>query len=236
MRKIERSEERGESNLGWLQSRFTYSFADYVNHERMGFGALRVVNDDTIAPESGFPLHHHEQMEIVTIMLEGVLTHTDSLGNKRELRAGEVQTMTAGTGVSHSEWNNDKTTPVRLLQIWVYPKERTLLPRYEQHPFEESERKNVFQILAWGVKKEGVLFIHQDATFARACIATGESIPYQLTNSQHGLFIFVISGKVSIGNDIILSRDSIEVTDEEMVSFRAEEEADVLIIEVPLFA
>lgn len=234
MRRIERNDERGTSDLGWLLSRFSYSFAEYENPSRMGFGALRVVNDDTIAPQKGFPLHHHEQMEIVTIMLEGTLTHHDTLGNTKDLREGEVQTMTAGTGVSHGEWNNDKTTPAKLLQVWMYPKERSLVPRYTQMKFDESDRHNIFQILACGEHRDGTLFVHQDVILARVSIEGGRSASYTLANPTHGVFVFVVSGKVEIGTDVLSSRDAMEVTQEEKLTFYAQERSDVVVIEVPM--
>lgn len=234
MRNSERAHERGKSDLGWLSSRFTYSFADYMNPKRMGFGVLRVVNDDTVLPESGFPLHHHEQMEIVTIMLSGVLTHEDSMGNTRELKAGEVQVMTAGTGVNHSEWNHGREEPVRLLQIWVYPKERALVPRYDQKQFDEKDRQNKFQTLVSGVKKEDALFIHQDALFARAFIAKGKSVLYDLADPKHGLFVFVIAGKVQLSDDMLGERDSLEIREEPHVAVQAIADADVLLIEVSM--
>lgn len=234
MRNIERAGERGVSELGWLHTRFSYSFAEYMNPKRMGFGALRVVNDDTVDPESGFPLHRHAQMEIVTIMLGGVLTHEDSMGNKREISAGEVQVMTAGTGVAHSEWNHGTTLPARLFQIWILPKERALVPRYDQKRFNESERQNTFQILVSGVKKEGTLFIHQDAVLARAEITKGETVMYKLEDNSRGVFVMVVRGSVRIGADTLSERDTMEVSEELALEFSAVEDADVLVIEVPL--
>lgn len=234
MRYIERSEERGKSDLGWLHSRFTYSFAEYWNPKRMGFGLLRVVNDDIVDAENGFPLHHHEDMEIVTVMLGGVLTHEDSMGNKKTIAAGEVQVMSAGTGVDHSEWNHEKVDSARLLQIWIMPNEKRLTPRYDQKKFEEGEMANQFAVLVSGVKKEGILFIHQDVTFARARIEAGKSVEYTLANSAHGVLVFVIEGETAIGDDVLHTRDAMEVTDEATLVVNAKESADVLLIEVPL--
>ncbi len=236
MRNIERAGERGVSELDWLHTRFTYSFAEYMNPKRMGFGALRVVNDDTVDPQNGFPLHQHAQMEIVTIMLGGVLTHEDSMGNKREISAGEVQVMTAGTGVAHSEWNHGKTESARLFQIWIFPKERALIPRYDQKRFDESERRGTFQTLVSGVKKEGALFIHQDAILARAEITKGEKVTYVPSDSAHGVFVMVVKGSVRTGEDTLDERDTMEVSGEESLTFTALSDADVLVIEVPLFA
>ncbi len=233
MRKIERSEERGKSELVWLSSRFTYSFAEYLNPRRMGFGVLRVVNQDTVAPAMGFPMHHHEQMEIVTIMLEGTLTHQDSMGNKSELNANEVQVMTAGTGVNHSEWNHT-ATDAKLLQIWVYPKVRALMPQYAQRYFGIDGRKNKFQILVSGIQKDEALFIHQDATFLRANMEKGSLIPYEVSNRSNGIFIFVISGDVSVEGEALHVGDSIEITSETSIGIMANENADVLLIEVPM--
>lgn len=234
MRNIERAGERGVSELGWLHTRFSYSFAEYMNPRRMGFGALRVVNDDTVDPMNGFPLHRHAQMEIVTIMLGGVLTHEDSMGNKRDISAGEVQVMTAGTGVAHSEWNHGKTESARLFQIWILPKERALIPRYDQKRFDESERQHVFQTLVSGIKKEGTLFIHQDAVLARASMTKGEQVTYRLSDATHGVFVMVVSGSVRLGTDTLSERDTVEVSEESSLEFVALEDADVLVIEVPL--
>ena len=233
MRKIERSAERGKSELGWLHSRFTYSFAEYLNPARMGFGALRVVNHDVIEGGKGFPLHHHEQMEIVTIMLRGTLTHQDSMGNKAELGMNEVQVMTAGTGVNHSEWNHSPES-VELLQIWMYPKMRALMPQYAQRVFDPMERKNKFQTLVSGIQKEDALFIHQDASFHRARLESGVSIPYQVSFRGNGIFLFVISGTVTVGADTLLQEDSIEISDEASLTIVATTEADILLVEVPL--
>lgn len=234
MRYIERSEERGKSDLGWLHSRFTYSFAEYWNPKRMGLGLLRVVNDDIVDAENGFPLHHHEDMEIVTVMLGGVLTHEDSMGNKKTISADEVQVMSAGTGVNHSEWNHEKTDSARLLQIWIMPNEKRLTPRYDQKKFEEEEMLNQFVVLVSGIKKEGALFIHQDATLARARIESGKMREYTLQNPTHGVLVFVIDGEVTIGDDLLRVRDVMEITGEAMFVVNAKEKADVLLIEVPL--
>ncbi len=234
MRRIERNEERGKSELGWLSSRFSYSFSEYLNPRRMNFGVLRVFNHDTINPSSGFPMHHHEQMEIVTIMLGGALTHEDSMGNKEELKKDEVQVMTAGTGINHSEWNNDAMNKVQLLQIWMYPKDRALLPRYEQHRFDESGRKDHFQLLVSGIKKEEALYIHQDAAFSRAnLLEVGKPITYTLTNRTNGVFIYVISGGVTIGADSLATGDSMEVTDEISFTVVSLVTTDILVIEAP---
>lgn len=234
MRYIERGEERGKSDLGWLHSRFTYSFAEYWNPKRMGFGLLRVVNDDTVDAENGFPLHHHEDMEIVTVMLGGVLTHEDSMGNKKTISEGEVQVMSAGTGVNHSEWNHEKVDSARLLQIWIMPNEKRLTPRYDQKKFEEGEMLNRFTVLVAGTKKEGTLFIHQDATLARARIEVGKNVEYVLQNPTHGVFLFVIDGEITLGDDVLRTRDAMEITNESTFVVEAKTFTDVLLIEVPL--
>lgn len=234
MRRIERSAERGVSELGWLSSRFSYSFSEYLNPKRMNFGVLRVFNHDTISPQTGFPMHHHEQMEIITIVLAGVLTHQDSMGNTADLKKDEVQVMTAGTGLNHSEWNNDAIAKVNLLQIWMYPKERALLPRYEQHYFDPIARMNHFQLLVSGIKKEEALFIHQDATFARAVCDGTKPLTYTLANRASGVFVYVISGAITIGADSLASGDSIEITDEVAITISSTSPSDVLLIEVPM--
>jgi redox-sensitive bicupin YhaK (pirin superfamily) len=173
-------------------------------------------------------------MEIVTVMLGGVLTHEDSMGNKKTISAGEVQVMSAGTGVDHSEWNHEKADAARLLQIWVMPNEKRLIPRYDQKKFEKGDMLNQFATLVSGGKKEGTLFIHQDATFARARIEAGKSAEYTLANPVHGVLVFVIEGEIMIGDDELRARDMAEITDEAMLVVNAKESADVLLIEVPL--
>jgi redox-sensitive bicupin YhaK (pirin superfamily) len=234
MRFVERNDMRGKSDLGWLHSRFTYSFAEYFNPKRMGFGVLRVVNDDAVDQENGFPLHHHENMEIITVMLEGTLTHEDSMGNKKEITAGEIQVMSAGTGVNHSEWNHEKTVAAKLLQIWILPDKKGHTPRYDQKRFEEQERHNQFAVIVLGKQKEGALFINQDAVIARAQIEEGKNAEYVCSATARGIFVFVISGKVQIGEDILEERDVMEISNEQSISLTAQATADVLVIDVPL--
>lgn len=223
---------RGKSDLGWLRSRFTYSFAEYWNPKRMGFGVLRVVNDDIVLPENGFPLHHHENMEIVTVMEEGVLTHEDSMGNKRTISAGEVQVMSAGSGVNHSEWNHEKTLSAKLLQIWILPDKKGYAPRYDQKRYEEKAGLNQFSVIVSGEHREGVLFIHQDAILSRAHIEAEKNVEYVSQNPAHGIFIFVMSGRLQIGEDILEERDTIEISDEVSIPVTALGSADVLVIEM----
>jgi redox-sensitive bicupin YhaK (pirin superfamily) len=236
MRFIERNMERGESNLGWLASRFSYSFAEYRNPARMHFGALRVLNDDVISPESGFPMHRHAHMEIVTVMLSGTLTHTDSLGNSGTLSAGEVQAMSAGPGILHSEWNASPTTSVELLQIWIVPREDVPRPTYAQKYFDEKLGHNNFQILVSGSVTPDTLTIAQDAEISRGVIDKGVALTIPVQSKTHGLFLFVISGTVSLGEDVLHARDAIEITDESMVTLRADESSDVLCLHVPLLS
>ncbi len=234
MRFIERSNERGKSDLGWLHGRFTYSFAEYWNPKRMGFGVLRVVNDDAVDPENGFPLHHHENMEIITLMLEGVLTHEDSMGNKKEITAGEVQVMSAGTGVNHSEWNHEQNIAAKLLQIWILPDKKGHTPRYDQKKFEEKNRHNQFAVIVSGREKEGALFINQDAVMSRAYIEGGKTALYACDTTARGMFVFVLSGKVHLGEEILEERDVMEISNEQSISITALANADVLVIDVPL--
>ncbi len=179
-------------------------------------------------------MHHHEQMEIITIMLSGVLTHQDSMGNQEELRAEEVQVMTAGTGINHSEWNKDLTQVATLLQIWIYPKTRALLPQYEQHHFDPLMRKNRFQVLVSGIKKEDSLVIHQDALIARAMLEAGHELTYTLSNRTHGMMLYLVDGDVRIGGDLLTKGDSIEITEEQSLVLASEKGADMILIEVPL--
>lgn len=234
MQQIHRGDTRGKSDLGWLHSRFSFSFAHYWNPERMGFGALRVINDDIIEPSSGFGLHHHEHMEIITIMLSGTLTHTDSMGNKGEITAGEVQVMSAGKGVNHSEWNRDATEQARLFQIWILTDARTHVPRYDQKRFDSKLWKNKFHTLVSGKKEKDALFIHQDATITRTTIGVNKEVIYKLRSKDHGLYCLVIEGNVHIGGQLLGERDAVAISDESEVRIQAESNADILAIEIPL--
>lgn len=230
--KIHRSKERGRAEHDWLSTRFSFSFANYQNPQRMNFGLLRVLNDDTIAGGGGFGFHPHDNMEIVTIVTEGELFHRDSMGNEGKIPAGDVQRMSAGTGVVHSEMNASKTRPVKLFQIWVFPKEKNIEPSYEQKGFARADKKNKLLCIVSG-NKEGALGIHQDAEFFLGEIGKQKSVFHKILD-ERGVFVFVVKGKVQVGKEVLNERDSIEISGAEKIELKAIEESEVLVIEVPM--
>lgn len=231
---IERANERGHANHGWLKSNFSFSFSQYYNPEKIHFGLLRVVNDDDIAPGTGFGTHPHENMKIVTIPLSGALEHRDSMGHTSVIQSGEVQIMSAGSGITHSEYNHSKTEPLHLFQIWVFPREKNLQPRYDQKLFSEDDRKNKLQTLVSPDKVNGSLLIHQDAWFSRLDLTKGNSSSYSLNQKGHGLFLLVIEGEIEIAGEKLYTRDSIKIEDTEVVTVQAVNDAELLLIEVPM--
>jgi len=232
---IHRAESRGHANHGWLDTYHTFSFADYFSHERIHFGALRVLNDDYIEGGMGFGRHPHDNMEIVTIMLEGELRHSDSMGHTEVLHANEVQAMSAGTGIFHSEVNNLPDIPVRLLQIWVFPEQQNSKPRYEQKSFDPALRRNTWQVLAAPGHPEGVMDIRQHAWFSRINLLKGTEIPYKLNDPANGVYLFVIDGSVSTGELHLNRRDGAGIWETAGFALLAAEDADVLAIEVPMW-
>lgn len=230
---IHKADSRGHANHGWLDAHHSFSFANYYNPERTRFGVLRVLNDDIVQPGEGFGTHPHDNMEIVTIPLKGELAHKDSTGNKEVIHPNEVQIMSAGSGLTHSEFNNSKTDEVNLLQIWVFPKEKNIKPRYDQKVFEPSGRLNKIQTLV-SPKDESALWINQDAYFSRTDIEKGKSVDYELNTKKNGVYIFVIEGKIEIEGDMLSRRDAIGIQETERIKIKAEDNSEVLIIEIPL--
>ena len=200
---LHKAHSRGLADHGWLLSRHTFSFANYYNPERMNFGLLRVINDDIVKPEMGFGTHPHENMEIVSIPLAGSLRHQDSMGNKHIITAGEVQIMSAGSGLTHSEYNNSEQDDVNFLQIWVFPKEKDISPRYGQQLFAKNDRQNHFQTLVSPDKDSGAVWINQDAWLSMADFDAGLSSRYQKYRKETGLYFFVISGQVEVDGQVL---------------------------------
>jgi quercetin 2,3-dioxygenase len=231
---IHKSDSRGVANHGWLQSRHTYSFSSYHNAERMSFGKLRVLNDDIVEPSMGFGTHPHENMEIISIPLSGSLRHEDSMGNQHVIESGEVQIMSAGTGITHSEFNNLATEPVNFLQIWILPKKKNIEPRYAQKRFELEQRLNKLQLIVAPDDEQGAISINQDAYFSLLTLEDGHSIDYQLRNSQNGVYIFMISGSAMLDDFNLETRDGIEVSDTLSITIDAIKDAEILWIETPL--
>jgi quercetin 2,3-dioxygenase len=231
--KIHKSEARGKFKNDWLDTRYSFSFADYFDREYLNFGALRVLNDDIVAPGMGFGMHPHDNMEIITIPLSGSLAHRDSLGHEGTIGVNEVQVMTAGTGIFHSEYNASKSEPVSLLQIWIYPKSRNLQPGYNQKMFDTVPAQNTWQLLASGTEGDGALKINQDAKLSRVFLGEGQRINYQMNTNSFGAFIFVIEGKVELDGKQISKRDSISISGHDRFEMLAIEPSYILTIEVP---
>ena len=228
------ADSRGFADHGWLQSAHTFSFADYYHSERMHFGALRVINDDVIAAGKGFGRHPHRDMEIITIPLEGSLKHEDSEGNVGIINRGEVQVMSAGTGISHSEFS-DPTLITKLLQIWVLPKKMGIKPRYEQKHFLLSERKNRFQLVVSPDGREGSLAINQDAFFSLAEIDADLGLVYRPTILSNGAYVFIISGSFLINGNTYKARDGIGFPVFNELSIKSlNGPGEVLIMEIPM--
>lgn len=232
--KIQRADERGSAKNPVLDTHYSFSFANYYNPNRMGFGALRVLNDDTFAPGKGFGFHSHDNMEIVTIVLEGELEHRDSEGNHGIIKPGEVQSMSAGSGITHSEINHSKAKPLKLLQIWVHTKEPNIRPAYMQKKFSDSQKKNNLMVIASGDKKDGGVYIHQDAKFLSGNLEKGVEVKHALSSKANGVCVFVLSGEIGIGKEKLSTRDAAEITATQNVTLNALKQSEVLLIEVPL--
>jgi len=229
------ADSRGDANHGWLKSRHTFSFANYHNSERMGFGALRVLNDDFVIGGHGFGRHSHRDMEIISIPLSGKLAHKDSIGNEGMIETGEIQVMSAGTGITHSEMNGDNEEAMAFLQIWVIPNKMSVAPRYQQIPMGDIMQPNAFnQVLSPNADDAGV-WIHQDAWFSMGEFDKGVMSSYQLKNPSNGVYVFVISGQVVIDNNVLASRDGLGIWDTESFTMDVPAAATVLVMEVPLF-
>ena len=228
------NESRGLADHGWLLSRHTFSFANYHNSKRMNFGLVRVLNDDIVEPTMGFGTHPHDNMEIISIPLSGSLRHQDSMGNKHIISTGEVQIMSAGSGLTHSEYNNSSSEDVNFLQIWVLPKERDITPRYDQKVFDVSNRNNRFQILVSPQVSEETVWINQDAWFSRADIEAGKQIVYEKKGKENGVYFFVIEGDATISGNVVHRRDGLGIKGGETHAVTAKTNTQLLTIEVPL--
>ena len=230
-----KSETRGSSNIGWLESKHTFSFANYYNPERMNFGLLRVLNDDKVAPGMGFSAHPHQNMEIISIPLEGDLEHKDSMGNVSVIQEGDIQVMSAGTGVYHSEYNKNKDKDVKFLQIWISPKVMGVEPRYDQIKLNVDERKNKLQQIVSPNKNDDGVWIHQDAWFYMTNLDKDKSLKFQLNNpKENGVYVFVLDGAVIVNNNSLNSRDGIGVLNADELVFKAESDTELLLMEVPM--
>jgi redox-sensitive bicupin YhaK (pirin superfamily) len=231
---IHKADTRGHFDHGWLKTVHTFSFAGYFDRNRMNFGLLRVLNDDVVEPAEGFGTHPHDNMEIVTVPLEGALEHKDSMGHIEVLKPDEIQIMSAGSGITHSEYNASKSAPVSLLQIWIYPKEKNIKPRYDQRIFDKDGRKNKIQLLVSPDKSNHTLWINQDAYFSRCSLDANKEIAYKLNKSGNGVYIFLISGNINIERDELNSRDGIGIWEAEEIKIFSESSSEILLIETPM--
>lgn len=230
---IHKANSRGQANYGWLKTNYSFSFANYYDPNRIHFGALRVLNDDYIEGGHGFDRHPHDNMEIITIMLEGELKHEDSMGNSFVLHENEIQTMSAGTGIFHSEENNDPIKPARLLQIWVFPKHRNIEPQYGLTGFSPEERKNKWHLVV-SPSKPGTAIIKQDAYFSMISMDEGLTTDYQLYDKNNGVYTFVIDGEVEAEGLQLDRRDAAGIWDTTQINFKAFKKTELLVMEIPM--
>lgn len=230
---IHKNEDRHFSEQGWLKSAFSFSFANWYNENKMGFGTLRVINDDIIAPKNGFGFHPHQDMEIITILFEGELTHKDTMGNSETIKPGEVQRMSAGTGVLHSEINEQKTQSVKLFQIWIETRKKGINPSYEQKYFDEKKRINKFQLLVSPDKAQNSIPINQDAYLSRITLEKGKKIQYKKYKKENIIYSMVIMGENIINQINLKSRDALGISNEDYINLKSVDTSDILIIEIP---
>jgi redox-sensitive bicupin YhaK (pirin superfamily) len=232
MIRVRRAAARGHADHGWLDTYHTFSFADYYDPEHMGFRALRVINEDRVQPGQGFGMHGHRDMEIVTYVLAGALEHRDSLGNGSLLRAGELQRMTAGTGVRHSEFNPSTTEPVHLYQIWLLPERPGLPPSYEQRRFEPESQKSQWLLVASPDGRQGSLTIRQDAELSLAVLEPGQTLTYSLAPGRHG-WLQVLRGRVEINGMALEAGDGASLSEEPWVQIASRDAAELLWFDLP---
>jgi hypothetical protein len=229
---LRKADERGRTDIGWLQSRHTFAFGDYWDEAHQGFRTLRVINDDTVAPGQGFGTHGHRDMEIITWVLAGELQHRDSLGNGDVIRPGDVQRMSAGTGIRHSEFNPSPSAPVHFLQIWIEPDRRGLPPGYEQVQVPAAERQDRWRRIADGQGRDGALRMGADASVLATLLAPGKSAAYALAPGRHA-WLHVASGRVRLGNAVLGAGDGAAISGEAGVDIAAEAASEALLFDLP---
>jgi quercetin 2,3-dioxygenase len=232
---IHKANTRGTADHGWLKANFSFSFGNYFNANRMHFGVLRVMNDDTIAPGMGFGTHPHDNMEIITISLAGALEHKDSMGNGKIINYGDIQCMSAGTGIEHSEFNPDKNKAANILQIWMFPNKQNVTPRYDQLTLDKTKSiNNLQQILSPNSDDEGV-WVHQDAWFHQGVFEKDFSTVYDIKRKENGAYVFVINGDVTINGQALNKRDGIGVWNTNQLSITANSnDTEILVMDIPL--
>lgn len=228
------ADTRGHANHGWLNANHSFSFAHYHDPERIHFGVLRVLNDDIVRKGTGFGKHPHDNMEIISVILDGEIGHRDSMGHEESIKVNEVQVMSAGTGIEHSEYNHSKEHDLNLLQIWIFPKRRNVEPRYDQRAFEPADRQNKLQLLVSPIDNndEG-LKIHQDAWIYRTNLEAGKNLKLDV-HEGNGVYAFVINGKANVAGQELNKRDAVGVSETKEINISAEADSDILLIEVPM--
>lgn len=231
---LHKANTRGVADHGWLNSHHSFSFANYHNPERMGFGALRVINDDIVSPTKGFGTHPHQNMEIISVPLKGSLKHKDTMGNEHVIKKGEVQAMSAGTGLQHSEYNNSAEEDVNFLQIWVMPKKKNIKPNYSQKEFLESDRRNKVQLVVSPDGRDNSVEINQDAYFSLARLDKEKQLSYSKYNKENGVYFFVLDGSLKINGESLAKRDGLGVENTDEFEITSELNSEVLIMEVPM--
>lgn len=228
---VRRSEDRGHLNHGWLDTYHTFSFGEYYDPKHMRFRALRVINEDVVAPGAGFPKHPHHDMEIISYVVDGAIAHQDSLGHGATLRPGEVQVMSAGTGIEHSEFNPEKDKPLHLLQIWIMPRAKNLPARWDQKEFPYEDRRNRLRTLVSEDGRDGSLTIQQDARLLGATLEAGQSLVHRLDAGRHA-WVQVVRGEVSVLGEALKAGDGAGISDEQEITIQAEENAEFLVFDL----
>jgi redox-sensitive bicupin YhaK (pirin superfamily) len=231
---LHKAETRGHANHGWLDSYHSFSFANYYNPERMHFGALRVLNDDTVEPGMGFGTHPHDNMEIISIPLEGDLEHRDSMGNVAVIKNGDIQVMSAGSGITHSEYNRNKDQRVKFLQIWVFPNQRNVAPRYGQVTLNAEDRHNKLQQIVSPDQNGQGTWIHQNAWFYLGKFDKGVSKEYPIKDKNNGAYIFVLNGELNVNGETLSTRDGLGIWETGSLSITSNSDAEFLIMDVPM--
>jgi quercetin 2,3-dioxygenase len=233
---LHKAETRGNANHGWLNSMHTFSFANYYNPDRMHFGALRVLNDDTVEEGMGFGTHPHDNMEIISIPLEGDLEHKDSMGNVSVIKHGDIQVMSAGTGIFHSEFNKNKDQRVKFLQIWVFPNKKNVSPRYDQISLNRADRHNKLQQILSPNPEDAGVWIYQKAWFHLGRFDKGVSTDYNIKANGNGVYTFVLSGDITVNNQKLNARDGFGIWEVDKISVKADTDAEFLLMEVPMIS
>ncbi len=231
---LHKAETRGDANHGWLHSKHTFSFANYYDANRMHFGVLRVLNDDTVSAGMGFGTHSHNNMEIISIPLEGDLEHKDSMGNTTVIRKGDIQIMSAGTGIQHSEYNKNKDAEVKFLQIWIIPNKKNVTPRYDQITLNPLDRKNQLQQIISPYPDDAGIWIHQNAWFYLADFDTDFSLSYSLKSKENGVYIFILNGQIQINDLTLHSRDGLGIWDTDRIEINVSANTSFLLMDLPM--